>query len=305
MKILIVGPGAMGCLFTALLVEAKQEVCLLDKSPERADRIGRTGIRVEGIGGTRTVPVSTTADPNDAREVDLVFVWVKAYDTASAVSTVDPVLTRRTPVVTLQNGLGNVEAIARYADPDRIVGGTTAHGATLLDVGSIRHAGKGNTAIGKVSGGRDSDLEDVASLLCGAGLDTEVCEDVEGTIWSKLVVNAAINPLTAITGLRNGQLLESGETRRLLDLASDESAWIASRCGVTLAYPDPRESARDVCRTTAQNRSSMLQDILRGRRTEIDSINGALVGKAEELGIQAPVNETLTCLVRSIERGDG
>jgi 2-dehydropantoate 2-reductase len=305
MKTLIVGPGAMGCLFTALLAEAKQEVWLLDKSPERAEEIARTGIRVEGIGGKRTVPVETTADPEEVGEVGLVFIWVKAYDTASAIRTVGPILTQRTLVVTLQNGLGNVEAIARRAGSDRVIAGATSHGATLLDVGSVRHAGAGRTTIGMASGRRNRDIEQVARLLCGAGLDIEVCEDVEGTIWSKLVVNSAINPLTAITGLRNGQLLESDETQRLLDLVSDESAGIATRCGVSLAYPNPGERAREVCRATAQNRSSMLQDILRGRRTELDSINGALVRKAEGLGAHAPVNGTLTYLVKSLERGDG
>jgi 2-dehydropantoate 2-reductase len=215
---------------------------------------------------------------------------------------VHPIFAEHTQVISLQNGLGNLEAIAQMVNPEKIIGGVTSHGATLIDTGHIRHAGKGDTIIGRTNKQIDDELQKIANLLSGAGIETKVSSDVESTIWSKLIVNAAINPLTAITRLKNGQLLESDETRRLLDLVAEESEKIVKIAGISLAYPDIKSKVYDVCEATAQNTSSMLQDILRGRRTEIDAINGAIVEKAKELNINAPVNEMLTCLVKMLQK---
>lgn len=210
-------------------------------------------------------------------------------------------------MISLQNGLGNLEAIAQMVTPEKIIGGITSHGATLIDIGHIRHAGKGDTIIGRVQRSEvmnkriDEDLYKIADLLSQAKIETEVSADIEGTIWSKLIINAAINPLTAITRLKNGQLLNSEETRRLLDLVAEEAGKIVKLVGISLVYPDIKSKVYDVCKATAQNTSSMLQDILRGRRTEIDAINGAIVAKAKDLNIDAPVNEMLTCLVKTLE----
>ncbi|MBM3238603.1 2-dehydropantoate 2-reductase [Candidatus Poribacteria bacterium] len=311
MKIAIIGPGAMGCLFAGLLTESGHEVWLLDKNPQRAKKLSQTGLYIEGIGGCRIVKLMVTSNlyditaPRQSRDrPDLVFVWVKAYDTVDAIRMAHPILADHTHVISLQNGLGNLEAIAQIVNPEKIIGGITSHGATLIDIGHIRHAGKGDTIIGRMNKQIDDELHQIADLLSEAGIETKVSSDVEGAIWSKLVINAAINPLTAITRLKNGQLLESDETRRLLDLVAEESEKIVQLAGITLAYPDIKSKVYDVCQATAQNTSSMLQDILRGKRTEIDAINGAIVEKAKDLNIDAPVNEMLTCLVKTLEKED-
>ena len=303
MKIAVVGPGAMGCLFAALLTEAGHRVWLLDRSAERARKIALSGIHIEGIGGPRTVRLEATGKACVIGAVDLAFIWTKAYDTESAVESARPVLAGHTEVISLQNGLGNVEAIARVVHPSRVIGGITSHGATLLGIGSVRHAGRGDTIIGRMHSQPDCGLQQVAGLLSAAGIETSISRDIDSTIWSKLIVNAAINPLTAITRLKNGQLLANGETRRLLDLVAEESGRIVAQAGIPLAYPDIRDRIYSVCEATDRNRSSMLQDILRGRRTEIDAINGALVDKARALHVEAPVNEMLVCLVKALERG--
>ena len=301
MKTMIVGPGAMGCLFAGLLTESGNEVWLLDKHPQRAKKLSQEGLHIEGIGGCRIVSLKVTSNPHDIAVPDLVFVWVKAYDTLDAVKMIHPILTDHTQVISLQNGLGNLEAIAQTVNPDKIIGGITSHGATLIDIGHIRHAGKGDTIIGRMNRQIDNDLLKIANLLSEANIETKVSSDVESAIWSKLIINAAINPLTAITRLKNGQLLESDETRRLLDLVAEEAGKIVKLAGISIAYPDIKSKVYDVCEATAQNTSSMLQDILRGRRTEIDAINGAIVEKAKDLNIDAPVNEMLTCLVKMLE----
>ena len=291
-------------MFAALLTEAGHPVWLLDKSAERAQRIARSGLRVEGIGGVRKVRAKATSDPGDIGPVDLIFIWVKAHDTASAASAAIPLLAGNTQVVSLQNGLGNVEAIARAVRLQQIAGGVTSHGATLLDIGSIRHAGQGHTIIGRMNESVDEGLSQVAELLSAANIETRISRDIEAAIWSKLMVNAAINPLTAITRLPNGQLLRDRETRRLVDLIAEEAEKIVSVAGIKLAYPDIREQVYAVCKATVGNNSSMLQDVLRGRPTEIDAINGALVERARALNVEAPVNEMLTGLIKTIERGE-
>ena len=308
MSILVVGPGAMGCLFAGLIAEAGNHVWILDKPGPRAADLARSGIRLEGIGGSRAVSVEAVSDPHHVGAVDMVFLWVKAFDTSSAIEATLPALRTDTDVISLQNGLGNLETMARVVDPGQLIGGTTACGATLLDVGVVRHTGTGETILGRLDGSVDDRLQRAADLLSSAGIPAATSITVESAIWSKLIANAAMNPLTAITRLENGRLLDHPQTRRLLDLVADESKRIASAAGISLAYPDPAEHIRSVCRATATNRSSMLQDILRRGRTEIDAINGALVEKARAHGIGAPINETLCCLVKSIEaaaREDG
>ncbi len=299
MKIAVVGPGAMGCLFAGLLKEAGHDLWVLDRSAERAEQIARRGIRIEGIGGDRVVRVNATCSPRDAGAMDLIFLWVKAYDTQEAIESSRPLLAPHTEVVSLQNGWGNLEAIVRVTGPRRAIGGITSLGATRLDVGRVLHAGTGDTVIGRPDG-RIDDLERVAGLLSGAGIPTRTSPDIEDAIWSKLIINAAINPLTALTRLKNGQLLEREDTRRLLDAVVDESKEIVLRSGGALIYPDIRRQVYTVCERTAPNTSSMLQDVQRGRRTEIDAINGALVDRARSLGVDAPVNETLTRLVKAL-----
>jgi len=301
MRIAIVGPGAMGCLLAALLKEANHDVWLIDRSPVRANQFSQKGICVDGIGGRRSVQVNATSTQGEIKAVDLVFIWVKSYDSRAAARSIAPLLNDQTQVITLQNGLGNVEAVAEVVRAENIMGGTTAHGATLMSEGCVRYTGKGETTIGRVDKCIDPKLEEAARLLSDAGIETHVTQDVEGAIWSKLIINAAINPITAITHLRNGEMAENPETRRVMDLVAEEAIEIVGRAGIALAYSDARARIYAVCAATAQNQSSMLQDVLQNRRTEIDAINGALVEKARALGIAAPVNETLTCLIRAIE----
>lgn len=301
MKTVVIGPGAMGCLFAGLLVEADHDVWILDKSCERAEIIAKSGIRIEGIGGERKVDVKATNKADEIGITDLVFVWVKAYSTRQAIKSAKAAIGKYTQVISLQNGLGNVEAMLEYVDADNVIAGTTSHGATLLDVGKIKHAGTGATTIGRINGVINQKLKQIANLLSGAKIKTQISDDIESVIWTKLIINAAINPLTAITRLKNGQLLDFRDTRILLDKIADEAKAVAGKAGISLTYPDMKTQIREVCRATAANTASMLQDVLRHRKTEIDAINGAIVKKADELGMSAPVNETLTRIIKTIE----
>ena len=303
MKTAIIGPGVMGCLFAGLLVEAGQEdVWLFDKNEERAREIAENGLKIEGIGGARSVSgIKTTTNPTEAAPVDLILIFVKSYDTVAATHAILPVVGDNTTVLTLQNGLTNVQSISRILGADKVVAGITSHGATMLGTGHIRHAGEGQTTIGEPGGGGSARTERIADILSSAGLKTVISHSIHDSIWGKLIINAAINPLTAITKLKNGALLEYNEIRRLLNMTAVEAARVAAARGISLPYDDAPSAVAAVCRATSSNVSSMLQDVLRQKRTEIDAINGAIVDEAKKARMEAPINETLTYLVKTIE----
>ena len=290
------GAGAMGCLYGGHLAEAGVDVSLVDA-------INAKGLHMTGVSGDRVVHIPATTDPETIGEVDLVLLFVKSYDTAQAVRDSGSLIGGDTCVLTLQNGLGNLEVITEVVGAGRALGGTTSHGSTLVGPGEIRHAGVGATVIGTLDGGSRSMAETAADIFNGAGLQTRVSGDVRGDIWGKVLVNLGINALTALTGLRNGQLLAVPELRRLIRLAVEEGIRVAEADGVDLSIIDHVAHVYEVAEATGANRSSMLQDVDRGRRTEIDALNGAVVGLGEKLGVETPVNRALTSLVKGLEHG--
>jgi 2-dehydropantoate 2-reductase len=301
MRVAVVGAGAMGCLYGGHLAEAGVDVSLVDVWREHVDAINAMGLHIKGVSGDRVVHIPATTNPEIVGEVDLVLLFVKSYDTVQAVNGSGPLIGGDTKVLTLQNGLGNLEAVAEAFGAGRVIGGTTSHGSTLVAPGEILHAGEGLTLIGALEMGSRSTAEKVADMFNGAGLCTRVSDDVRGVIWGKVLVNLGINALTALTGLRNGQLLEVPELRRLMRFAVEEGVKVAKADGVDLGSMDHVAHVYDVAKATGANRSSMLQDVDRGRRTEIDALNGAVVVLGEKLGVETPVNRALTALVKGLE----
>ena len=299
MRICIVGPGAIGCLFGAFLARSGHDVLMVDRRSERARLIDSRGIAVTGISGNFTGAVEATTDTGKAREADLIIICVKSYDTASALAGLPRDLADGCAVLTLQNGLGNVELIAERFGAGRAYAGTTAIGATLLGPGHVRHSGRGVTVVGRYGGAPDDNVARIVRMLNDAGFEARLTTDVTIALWNKVIVNAAINPLTALIGVRNGWLVEIPEARRLLVRVVGECAEVGRTQGIT-DHPLPR--VEEICRRTAQNVSSMLQDILRGKRTEIGSINTAILEEAERRGIPAPVNAMLAGLLSVLER---
>lgn len=308
MKIVIVGPGAMGCLFAAFLSKvipisknAENELWLLDKNKERAAIINQRGISVEGISGSWQARVKATAEVKDIVFADLIIICVKSYNTKEAVLQFKSLLNENTKIMTLQNGIGNVEIIGEVAGPDKVIGGVTSQGATLIDTGHIRHAGKGETVIGRIDGKIPVEMRSIREIFNKAGFEIRISRDIKGLLWSKLIINVGINALTAITLLRNGKLIEYEGTRRILQESVSEANRVAKRKRIKLIYDDPLAKVETVCEATATNISSMLQDVLRKKRTEIDFINGVIVRQAQGLGIAVPVNAMLVDLVKTIE----
>jgi 2-dehydropantoate 2-reductase len=291
----------MGCLFAARLKQAGSDVMLMDHRPERAGVLERQGVHVEGVSGEYTVRVPVTAGAEaGAVRPEFVLICVKSNQTQAAGRAVADLVDRAAVVVTLQNGLGHVETLRTLFGPDRVLGGVTSEGATLLDTGRIRHAGRGETILGP-QGEPGGPAERLAEAFNRAGFSTRCLEDVTGVIWGKLIVNVGINALTALTRLRNGRLPEVQGTRRVMARAVAEAAAVAEAKGVALPYPDPFGRVLEVCRGTAENVASMLQDVLKERLTEVDFINGAIVREGEALGVPTPANEVLTNLVQALQ----
>jgi 2-dehydropantoate 2-reductase len=301
MKIAIIGPGAMGCLFAAFLSKAKEEVWLLDKDAERAAAISGGGIKVEGVSGEWQSRAKAAAEAKEIGPVDLVIVCVKAYDTKSAITRAKPLIQEETAILTLQNGIGNIEILSEIAGGEKVIGGVTNLGATLLGTGRIRYAGKGETVIGRIDGRIPVAIRSIRELFNKAGLETRISRDIKGLLWSKLIINAGINPLTAITRLNNGRLVEFEGTRKILREAVTEAIKVAKRKRIKLIYDDPLAKVEAVCEATAANVSSMLQDVLKKKHTEIDFINGVIIRQAQELSIPCPVNSLLVDIVKTIE----
>ncbi|HTY44554.1 MAG TPA: 2-dehydropantoate 2-reductase [Patescibacteria group bacterium] len=301
MNIVIVGPGAMGCLLAAFLAKSKETIWLLDKDKDRAGQINQKGIHIEGLSGDWQARLNATADPGQIPAADLVIISVKSYDTKEAILLAKPLVGEDTQVITLQNGIGNIEVISEVVGADKVIGGVTNLGATLIDTGHVRHAGKGETVLGRIDGRINVQMRSIREIFNRSGLETRISKDIKGLLWSKLIINVGINALTGITRLTNGRLLEFEGTRRILRDAVTEAIRVAKRKRIKLIYDDPLAKVEAVCEATSTNVSSMLQDIQKRRHTEIDYINGVIVRQARELDIPAPVNSILVDLIKVIE----
>ena len=302
MKIAVVGAGAMGSLFGAMLAEAGNEVWLHDVWPEHVQAINQDGLHIEREGNTRAVEMRATADPQQIGRAELVIIFVKSSQTNSAAETAQSIAGAHGSVMTLQNGMGNADVIAEFIELERILAGTTSHGATLLGPGSIRHAGAGPTTIGAWSQ-TDGGLERAgkfAEFFNRAGIRTESVADVRSVVWNKLLINIGINAITALTNIKNGQILDLEVTRDLSRLAVEEAISVAKAENVTV-HDDAVDIVFKVAEATAVNRSSMGQDVDNHRQTEIAAINGFIVREAKRLGLPAPVNFALTALIETLQ----
>jgi 2-dehydropantoate 2-reductase len=301
MKIVIVGPGAIGSLFGAYLSKSKEEVWLLDKNKERAAKINQGGISLEGESGAWQIKVKATASASDIGPADLIILCVKSFSTKQAVEQIKPLLNQETKILTLQNGIGNLEIISELTGEERVLAGVTNEGATLIETGKIRHAGRGETIIGAIDGKTPVQLRSIREIFNKVGLDCKMSRDIKGLLWSKLIINVGINALSCLTRLPNGKLIEHEGTRRILRDAVTEASRIAKRKRIKLIFDDPLAKVEAVCEGTQHNFSSMLQDVLKKKRTEVDFINGVIVRLGQELGIDVPANRFLVDLVKTIE----
>lgn len=301
MKIAIIGVGAMGSIFGAMLSGAA-DVFLIDPFEEHVKEINSKGLIIEyNNDSNKKYNITACTDTSIIKSrVDLAIIFTKSYATAQAAMTALSILDERGLALTLQNGLGNLEIIAGIVGDDRAVAGVTSHGGTMVCPGVVRHAGIGSTHI--AGNQRNSEaVKRVVETFNSAGIETDISDNLDGLIWGKLIINVGINALAAILKVENGFLDKTVEVENLMARAVWEAVNIADALNIKLPYEDPLEQVKKVCRNTAGNRASMLQDILRGARTEVGVINGAIVEKGREIGLSTPYNNFLSEIIEALE----
>jgi 2-dehydropantoate 2-reductase len=260
-------------------------------------------VLVERDGRSTRHFLRATDNPAHIPLVDLALILVKSHQTAQAAQLVSQILKPDGLAITLQNGLGNLAQLTAVLPPHQAALGVTAQGATMLEPGTVRHAGQGMTYLARTPETAVR-LAAAARLFNQAGLTTELVGNVDALVWGKLAVNCGINPLTALLGVPNGYLAENEPAREIMMAAARETAVVAQALGITLPYLDAGLRALEVAQATAANHSSMLQDIRRGAPTEIEAICGAVVENGRRLNIPTPINEKLYQLVKDLEQND-
>jgi 2-dehydropantoate 2-reductase len=303
MRIAIVGAGAMGCIFGSLLASGGHAVWLVDVWREHVQAISRDGLQMQRAGAWSTMRINATTEPAEVGTVDVALVAVKAYQTESAARVARDLLGPDGVALTMQNGVGNGEKIANVAGPHRVVAGVTGHGGRVLGPGCVAHTVTGANDVGWLDGPVTPELTRLAEAFRTAGLPTTVSDDVTALVWSKLVINVGVNAIAAVCRTRNVDVARVPEAWELAAEAIAEAVAVAQRKGIRLRWEDPLAHCRETYRANGeQHLSSMTLDVLRGRRTEIDALNGAVVDEGRRLGVPTPVNAVLTLLVRTIEQ---
>lgn len=303
MKTCVLGAGALGSSIGGLLTEAGVEVHLVDTWKEHVSAMQRNGLLLREPDTDRVIRVRATDDVRTLGSVDLMIVLVKSYLTESAIRSAKSLVGRDTVILSLQNGLGNEEIIAEVFGKDHVLGGITYAGGVLLAPGHVLTGRRGKlTYIGELDGRRTARADRIKELFDSAGIETIVADNISEKIWSKLLVNVAVGPLSVITGLPHAAMARVEDVVRCAEVAVAEAAEVARASGTFLAVEDPAQIWRLATQgLPAGHKSSMLQDIEKGSRTEIDFINGAVVRLAERCGVPAPVNRTLVAGVKGIE----
>jgi 2-dehydropantoate 2-reductase len=299
MQITIIGAGAMGSLFGGLLHRAGNAVTLVDVRAEHVAALKRRDLVIEEPDGTKlSVRVPATTDAGSALSADLFVLFVKTPFTATALRPFAGRVPAHAMVLTLQNGIGNDDEIVRTLGKRvQVVIGVTAQGAAALGPNAIRHRSAGPTIIGLPDGQRTPELEAITAHFTEAGIATRTTRHIYEHVWQKLIVNVGINALTALTNLPNGELFANAELAGLVRRLVSEASSVMRAEGVPAPPRDPVDFVRAVAEATKTDRSSMLEDVSAGRRTEVDAINGAVVRLGDRHGVDVTANRVVTALI--------
>ncbi len=301
MKIVIIGAGAMGCLYGAYLSE-HNDVTMLDVYKPQVDTINEKGIVVVEPDGSEKHYANIKAMPSGECDIvaDLVIVFVKSTFSEAALSANKALFGEHTLVMTLQNGAGNDRKIAKYVDEKNIIIGTSKHNSVNLGGGKVSHSGSGVTTIGSNLGKIEA-LDILEKLLVESHFDVEVSDDIQRIIWSKLFVNLSINTFTAITRSPIGSMIENKYAWDFAEKMICEAVDVAEADGTHFSYMEVLNMVHHVCEDVGKGYSSMYQDVTKCIPTEIDAINGAIVEQAKKYNVPAPYNTLIVDLIHAIE----
>ncbi len=304
MNIAILGAGAMGSAIGALLRQAGHDVTLIDVWREAVEAINRDGLKIHNKAGEiTTCRVRAVHRPTDvAGPVDLLLVFVKCYDTVEAVKSALPILGPASTVLSLQNGWGNGPKIAQVVGEQRVLLGVSYHSATVLGPGVVKHGGVGQTFIGELTGESTSRLKAVADAFQAAGMEVIASPRVIQEIWAKLALNCVTLPTSAVTRITAERLLDTAEMQALCRAILEEVTATAQAQKIAFDFEERWGAIRGLlAKLSPGTKGSMLQDVEKQRRTEIDVINGAILQAGRRLKIPTPCNETMFNLIKALE----
>lgn len=303
MKICILGPGSLGSVFGGIMTEAGLDVHLVGPRTDHLDVMRHRGLTLVEGGSERTVKVKVSTGCEEVGAVDLVIVLVKSSFTGQAIQAAEPLIGEETLAISLQNGLGNEEVLAAHLGRDRVLSGKTYVGGVITEPGSVHVSRKGKiTQLGELEGGITDRARRIGDLFASSGFETEVCAEMLPVIWHKLLINISTGAITAITGLTYGEILQVPEAVQCGIEAAAEAMAVARAAGVKLRIRHPEEAFKAALTGLPMDfKTSMLQDVTRGVKTEIDFINGAVVRLGRQHGVPTPVNDTLVAAIKGIE----
>lgn len=304
MRICFIGAGALGCSLGGILTEGGSEVFLIDRNPTHVEVLNRDGLRITEDGKERTVKVTAALDVNGIAPVDLVIVLVKSFHTREAVAAATSVIGPETAVMSLQNGLGQEEILIDIVGRERVIAGKTYAGGVLLGPGRVLAGRIGKpTHVGEFDGKITARIQAIADEFNRAGLETHVSTNIAGTIWDKLLINVATGAWCAVTGGPYGVIFATPEIKESAIAAVGEAMAVAAANGVKVSIKTPEEAWEKAgFGLPADFKTSMLQSLEAGQRSEVDFINGAVVRQGERCNVPTPVNRTLVACVKGIER---
>ena len=300
MNIVIMGAGAIGSFFGALLSN-NNNVILIGKKPH-ISAIKKSVLIIEGKTNLKLKISAECSVDRITFKPDLIFLTVKSYDTEIAISQLLDIINENTIVISMQNGLDNIDKIKEYINEEKIIAGVTTHGAFFSKPGIIKHTGIGITILGELDGNITKRIGEIVNLFNDAGIKTSVSKNIIKEIWIKAIVNSSINPLTAFFQCKNGYLLKNPILENLVEKICKESTEIANNEGLNLSYIEMINKTKEVIKDTSENHSSMLQSILHGKKTEIESINGKLIEFGIKNNIDVSLNEMLTYSIDSLTK---
>jgi 2-dehydropantoate 2-reductase len=298
MNIVVMGAGAIGSLFGGLL--SKKNTVVLVGRKSHIEAIQQHGLQITGKTQATMNLTAVTSPEEVTLAPDLLILTVKSYDTETAIRHAVPLIHEKTMVLSLQNGLDNIEKIETMVNKNHILAGVTTHGAIFSNPGRIIHTGVGTTILGELNGESSPRLASLIRIFNEAGIKTDASTEIQKEIWIKTIINSSINPLTTFFGCKNGYLLKNLVLERIVERICDESTRVAQGEGYILTTTDMIQRTKKVITETAENYSSMLQSAQQGKKTEIDAINGRLVLLGKKQGISTPLNEILCILITSL-----
>jgi 2-dehydropantoate 2-reductase len=303
MKIAVLGAGAMGSVMGGVLAKAGNHVTLIDVWKAAVDAINTDGLKIEDrSGNVDTIKLRATEDPKPLGVVDMVLVFVKCYHTEAAVRNALPLINANTVVLSLQNGWGNSRRIAKIVGEEKLLSGVCYHSATVAGPGHVLHAGKGMTFMGESNGKMTDRLAQVARTFTDAGIEVTTTPTISKEIWSKLALNVCTLPTSALLRFYAPQLVQHEPMLDLMRSLLREVVAVAQAQGIPLDFDERWEAITGLLKRCAANaKSSMLQDVEKGRITEIDVINGAVIEAGQQFGIAAPYNDAMVKLIKSLE----